>query len=134
MKDINKLKNYREKYKRHYGIEFDGDYAIHHIDLNRKNNDISNLLLLPKGLHAKYHIILNAISICTSKPKADGFVDLKLSNMLITDYNSKMLDLLPQTISECQKWIKWRDYKYDKYLESFIFDGTEKFGRGIMKK
>lgn len=32
MKDINKLKDYRLKYKRYYDIDFDKDYAIHHID------------------------------------------------------------------------------------------------------
>lgn len=55
MKDINELKNYREKYKRYYGIEFGKEFAIHHIDGDRGNNDIKNLLLLPADLHSKYH-------------------------------------------------------------------------------
>ena len=39
---------YREKYKRYYRIEFSKEYVVHHIDFDRENNDISNLLLLPK--------------------------------------------------------------------------------------
>ena len=35
------------------------DYAIHHIDLDRNNNDISNLQYLPKKEHAKLHAELN---------------------------------------------------------------------------
>ena len=36
--------DYRQYYKDYYNIDFD-----------RSNNDINNLLLLPKPLHAKYH-------------------------------------------------------------------------------
>ena len=43
--------SYREKYKRYYGIEFGKDFVIHHIDFDRENNDISNLVLLPRELH-----------------------------------------------------------------------------------
>ena len=121
MKDTNKLKDYREKYKRFYNIEFGAEYVIHHIDLDRTNNDISNLLLLPRELHAKYHLILNAISICPQKPKADGFIDVRLSNALITDYNAKMFDLLPETIAECNKWLKWKHEHYSGALKKVIF-------------
>lgn len=121
MKDTNRLKNYREKYKRYYGIEFGKEYAIHHIDLDRTNNDISNLLLLPQELHAKYHMILNAISLCPQKPKADGIIDVRLSNVLITDYNAKMFDLLPETIAECRKWLKWKHENYSAQTRDLIF-------------
>lgn len=121
MKDINELKNYRAKYKRFYNIEFGKEYAIHHIDLDRTNNDISNLLLLPTELHSKYHLILNAISICPQKPKADGFIDVRLSNFLITEYNAKMFELLPETIAECRKWLKWKHENYSVAARKLIF-------------
>jgi hypothetical protein len=122
MKDINNLKNYREKYKRYYGIDFGKEYAIHHIDLDRSNNDISNLLLLPKELHAKYHMILNAISICPDKPKADGFIDVRISNAIITEYNAKMFELLPETIAECNKWLRWKYERYSEAARKVIFE------------
>lgn len=121
MKDTSKLKDYREKYKRFYNIEFGAEYVVHHIDLDRTNNDISNLLLLPRELHAKYHLILNAISICPQKPKADGFIDVRLSNFSITEYNAKMFELLPETIAECRKWLKWKHENYSVAASKLIF-------------
>lgn len=55
VKKAEDLKNYRTKYKRYYGIDFDSSYDVHHIDGNHENNNINNLLLLPKDLHQKYH-------------------------------------------------------------------------------
>ena len=122
MKDINSLKNYREKYKRYYGIDFGKEYAIHHIDFDRSNNDISNLLLLPRELHAKYHLILNAISVSPDKPKADGFIDVRISNAIITEYNAKMFELLPETIAECNKWLRWKYERYSEAARKLIFE------------
>lgn len=45
----------RKLYKKHYGMDFGSSYDIHHIDLNKNNNDISNLLLLPQELHRRFH-------------------------------------------------------------------------------
>lgn len=86
MKDVCKLKNYREKYKRYYGIEFGKEFEVHHMDFDRENDDISNLLLLPKELHQRYHALINAISISVDKPKADGFINVRLSNDLVTEF------------------------------------------------
>lgn len=36
-------------------VIFPQHLRIHHIDLNRKNNDISNLIALPHPLHIKLH-------------------------------------------------------------------------------
>ena len=47
--------DYRKLYKEYYNIEFSNLYEIHHIDRNRENNSIENLILLPKELHSKYH-------------------------------------------------------------------------------
>lgn len=106
------MANYRAIYKKYFGIDFDKNYVVHHMDFNRNNNDISNLLLLPKELHSKYHLIINALTICPEKPKADGFIDFRLSNVIITDYNFKIVALIPETIAECQKWLC---YKRDNY-------------------
>lgn len=51
MKDALELKDYREKFKRYYGLSFSKDYHIHHIDLDHSNNDIENLMIVPKELH-----------------------------------------------------------------------------------
>ncbi len=45
---------YKKKYESVYG-KIPKGYEIHHIDHNRKNNDLSNLIDIPKDLHRKYH-------------------------------------------------------------------------------
>lgn len=109
MWDINKIKNYRLKYKRYYGIDFDSSYVIHHIDFNRDNNEISNLLLLPKELHARYHLVMNALM---NKGYNDGMIDFRLSNANVTDFNFGIVELLPEVIYECNEWIMAKRYGY----------------------
>ena len=35
---------------------------MHHIDLDRKNNDIENLVAIPKELHQEYHKLINKVN------------------------------------------------------------------------
>ena len=109
MKDINKLKNYRLKYKRYYGIDFSDDYVIHHIDFDRSNNDISNLLLLPSELHQRYHFYLT--SLCGPYWKEGKLtIETKLSPFGLIPYNNDDLLLgLIETVKECQKWIEYKN-------------------------
>lgn len=117
--------NYREKYKRYYGIEFGKDFVIHHIDFDRENNDISNLVLLPRELHEWYHAIINAISVSVDKPKADGIIDVRLSNDIVTDYCATVFDRLPAVMAECAKWIRLKrsSYRYVDLPEGITITG-----------
>lgn len=54
--------DYRQLYKDYYHIEFSRDMVVHHIDFDRTNNNIDNLLLLPNHLHAKYHYVLQVMT------------------------------------------------------------------------
>lgn len=65
MKDALELKDYREKFKRYYGLSFSKDYHIHHIDLDHSNNDIENLMIVPKELHEVYHECLVNVQMLT---------------------------------------------------------------------
>ena len=56
------MQNYRKIYADYYGIKWDSKlFEVHHIDRNRENNDIKNLVLLPKKLHREYHRIISVI-------------------------------------------------------------------------
>lgn len=55
------MKDYRKLYKEHYGIDFGSEYVIHHIDENRNNNDISNLILIPSTLHSQFHGVMQEL-------------------------------------------------------------------------
>lgn len=47
--------NYRKYYAEFYGIKFGPEYHIHHINFNREDNSIGNLILLPAELHNRLH-------------------------------------------------------------------------------
>ena len=108
MKDVNRLKDYRAKYKRYYNIDFDSDYVIHHIDFDRSNNDIKNLLLLPKELHQRYHFYLSAM--CGSDWKS-GKVEMKtkISYDLMPYTNDEYIYGFLETVKECRKWLQYKD-------------------------
>ena len=53
--------DYRQLYKDYYGIDFGDEMVIHHIDFDRSNNSIDNLIMIPKDLHAKYHWNISAL-------------------------------------------------------------------------
>lgn len=53
------MKDYRKIYADYYCVEWDSKlFEVHHIDRNRENNDVHNLVLLPKKLHREYHKII----------------------------------------------------------------------------
>lgn len=50
--------NYKRIYEKAFGIQWDRTlYEIHHVDRNRENNEIGNLLLIPKEIHREIHQI-----------------------------------------------------------------------------
>lgn len=108
------MEDYRKKYKRFYDIDFDRDFAIHHIDFDRNNNEIENLLLLPRGLHNKYHSSLSAI--CDENHLINGRID-KLGKFACTSFLT-----LGEALREIEKWKKWKKYNYDEYLKDLIFE------------
>lgn len=95
-----KKNNYRELYKRYYGIDFGGEYDIHHIDFNRKNNTIENLILLPKELHHRYHFCINALR------GQDGKIVMNAKIQLFNGctYEIDMVQQLCETMREIGKW------------------------------
>ena len=57
------MTDYKKVYEKALGIKWDRSmYNVHHIDQDRSNNDISNLLLLPSDLHHRFHLALYGIN------------------------------------------------------------------------
>lgn len=111
------IKNYRKFYKDYFGIEFSSAYVIHHIDLNRENNNIENLLLMPRWLHIEYHQKLNRFAgkgLITGHPDL-LVVDVKIKGNNVNMYDYELLSDLYETMRECSKW-----YDYKKYLEGVL--------------
>lgn len=51
--------NYRKFYKETTGIDIPKNFDVHHIDGDRSNNDIMNLVAIPRNIHQAYHHYLS---------------------------------------------------------------------------
>jgi hypothetical protein len=54
-KVINGEIEHRKIYENYYGISIPDGYIIHHMDGNKRNNDIHNLKLMEKKCHNRLH-------------------------------------------------------------------------------
>jgi hypothetical protein len=93
--------NYRKDYIEYYKFkEIPKEYHIHHMDLNKKNNYIKNLLLLPSKLHQQYHYYY---SILKSVNYEQYLLDIKHNNYedyyMINAFNK-----FAEIKIECSKW------------------------------
>ena len=69
---INYKCTYKNNYIEKYG-DIPGDYNVHHIDINRKNNDFNNLVAIPIKLHKMYHLNEKYMIWCFNKGDKTGF-------------------------------------------------------------
>ena len=108
--------NYRTAFKKYYGIDIPNGYEIHHIDLDRNNNDINNLLLLPVKLHHEYHFYLSATRAETDNGLLRYFNAKICGGQVNTnDYEIMMIEGLIRVLDKCKPW-----YDYKLYLDGYL--------------
>jgi len=75
---------YKDEYFRQFCIDNKRKHMeIHHINLNKRNNKLNNLVPLPKKTHIEYHKLLKI-----SKIKADDYIrNIYLHNKELDNYN-----------------------------------------------
>lgn len=116
MKDALELKDYREKFKRYYRLEFSKDYHIHHIDLNHSNNDIDNLMIVPKELHEVYHECLVNVQMLTEEKGTSRLFEFDVKPIgNISNYQNFAFKNLLKFMKVLEEMNIWYDYKL--YLE-----------------
>lgn len=107
------MKNYRKIYEAKCNIKIPKGYEIHHIDFNRENNDISNLVMLPKKLHQEYHNKLRLYETMGYE------IELKLKSSIengsmINDYIREIylteIKEFIDTWYECMRYVDYRNY------------------------
>ena len=103
---------YRTMFKKYYGINFSEDYDVHHIDLNHSNDDIENLMLIPKELHHKYHKYMNAVDGGNITKSFNAKICGNMVNS--NSYTLEMIRQLIEVIEECNKWYDYKMYLDDK--------------------
>ena len=79
---------YKKDYIRNFGI-IPTDYEIHHIDGNRKNNDLKNLVAIPFLLHKRYHQNEKEMIKCFNVKNEIGF---KYHRDMMIMYYYKIMD------------------------------------------
>jgi hypothetical protein len=100
------IKNYIKFYKKITNTKFDSNlYHIHHIDENRNNNIIQNLVMLPKKLHHQYHFY-KTDNIIEFKTKITSYLD---KGNFYNDYQYKCLIRFLNIYGKC---CEWNDLKY----------------------
>ena len=96
---LGKTMRYSEKFKKQYNVDFGKEYIIHHIDGNHNNDDINNLMILPRGLHSKYHLLKSVIDNHALNTTISGN-SVSANNYYLT-YYEKFIEVL----HECNKWL-----------------------------
>lgn len=119
-----KTKAYRSYIKRYYNIEFGSEYAVHHIDFNHDNNDIQNLMVMPKSLHNKYHMIVNQCGGINVNGVNSIMLNAEFGEH--TTHTIQVLTTLIETLKECEKW-----YNYKLYLDGLA---SNLYGIDLSKK
>lgn len=110
------MEDYKKLYAERFGITWDSDMEIHHIDRNRQNNDISNLILLPGYLHRELHHCLNEAVFMMGQETTGDFVEGVMDRILNygKSYDQQVLLNLSYVLSQCKKWglLKSISYEY----------------------
>lgn len=89
--------------------EIPNDFIIHHIDLNKKNNNIENLILLPTKLHSKYHMCIQQFQE----------TPIKINRENADNYSA--LIKLSEVMKECRYWIEYKmSLTLKKDLENWL--------------
>ena len=120
---------YTRKYELLTNIVTPKGFEIHHIDSDRNNNHISNLVLMPRYLHKKYHWYKREVEWWDKFEKLDGILfDTKLRNADQFDldpYNKIdfFTDLL-LVLNICNMWVELRDKIFDLSPKDFGFNSN----------
>lgn len=104
--------DYRKIYEENCNIKIPKGYEVHHIDFDRSNNKIMNLVLLPKELHNKYHTLVNRYKSMNYE------LVIKLQSSIqfgygINDYivkeNLEIIKEFSNVWYECVKYVDYRN-------------------------
>lgn len=109
--------NYRKLYEKHYGIQIPKGFVIHHIDCDRNNNDISNLIMLPNELHQRFHWYFTQIQSVKTGDAAKNY----LKNAQASMYDGNVYMGFGRVIIELARWIEHKNFMdYNKELQCNI--------------
>lgn len=105
--------NYRKIYEDATGHKIPVRFHVHHIDMNHYNNDILNLVSIPRSLHRRYHYYVSCYLSNIQRFNQEKFI----SNFKFLEEEEKsflQFEKVYKNILECKKeiskYILERDY------------------------
>lgn len=120
MKEWYELKNYRKKYERFYGEKLPDGYEVHHLDLDRVNNSINNLIAIPKDVHRAYHETMIKLEFSIVSGNTNSFKDI-FSVCMASGAPNMNPELINQMI------------KATIYIEHYVCENQFKFYRSLSR-
>lgn len=99
--------NYRAFYESELKVSLPESFEVHHIDENRENNLITNLVALPKELHQKYHLLKPKTVLTLVDFNLRGTIEIGSASFQCYVHE---LTAFMYVRYECNKWIDYRDY------------------------
>lgn len=103
--------NYRKIYREKTGKKIPDDFEIHHLDQDRTNNEIDNLIAIPKRVHRQWHLYFNQITVLGFSAN-DYIPDVQNHNKII--YNADVFKGYLDACVEMSCWLHFRDYLLGK--------------------
>ena len=133
--DLFIMTQYRKLYADYYGITWDAkEMEVHHVDYDRSNNHISNLILLPRWVHRDLHKMYSKVRyIQAFVPSTDQLLkELAREALLVgASYVGDTAKDYYLVLANCSHWCLLRNVRYytpDGRHIKHITPETELFG------
>lgn len=106
------MAEHRTIYEKYYSRKIGKSEEVHHIDLNHENNDVHNMVVLPREVHQEYHTCLQLLRC--NNINSPLFIALKNSKSL-----RLQIDLLKRYVNVLDKCLGYVGHKnaLDNILE-----------------
>ena len=98
--------NSRKYYEKHFNVKVPKDFDVHHIDCNRNNNDITNLVAIPRVLHRRYHAAKYNFHITITEKHS--FISSDNCNIALS-FELDIIEEMHKTLRGCFPYIFYRD-------------------------
>ena len=105
--------DYRILYEEKTKTKIPKNFDIHHIDGNRNNNEITNLVALPKKIHSKYHELSLQFKNKNFKPNIE-ILSIFSNGYGFNSYYKLCYNKFYKIYKDCQKYVDYRDYLLNK--------------------
>lgn len=120
--------DYRSYYEKMCDLKIPRNCEIHHINFNREDNNIRNLVMLPSKLHKDYHKKLENLK--NSRFKLDeqikSIIDFGINyNDFVLSERYKEAKAFVEVWYECIPFVSYRDYKLGHYIPDELVEKVE---------